>query len=311
MQNGGRNPSGVPLAVSRRNLREIMLQHQRRHRILELVRERKTCTVDELRQELGISAITIYRDLRKLDEDDLIRRVHGGVTLCDPDPVNWRFADRLTTNAAAKERIGRAVAAWVREGSAIFVDASSTTYFFAQQVAQRGIPRLTLVTNSPGVPLLFEASPRTRIISTGGELHHTLNAYGGPIAMRVLEEMNFDSAFISCAGFNVTHGATTDSPVLVELLRGVARRAREVILLIDSSKFSKMAIMTSLRASEITRIVADDRVPRDSLRRMQDAGMEITLIESGAEEQGGSEEEEPSGGMGAPDRAVTTAGNTR
>lgn len=288
-----------------------MLQHQRHHRILELVGERKTCTVDELRQELGISTITLYRDLRKLDERNLIRRVHGGVTLRDPDPVKWRFADRLGSNAAVKERLGRAVAAWVREGSAIFVDASSTTYFFAQHLAQRGIPRLTLVTNSPSIPLLFEASPQTRIISTGGELHHTLNAYGGPVAMRVLEEMNFDAAFISCAGFNLTHGATTDSPVLVELLRGVACRAREVILLIDSSKFSGLAMMTSLRVNEIARIVTDDQVPRDVLRRLQDAGIDVSLIGSGADGQASPAEETPPGGIVARDPAAKQVGGLR
>jgi len=272
-----------------------VLQHQRRNRILELVRERGTCTIDELREELAVSAITLYRDLKSLDEDNLIRRVHGGVTLREPDPVSWRFPDRLETNAVAKERIGRAVAGWIREGTRIFLDASSTTYLMARQLSARGLPRLTLVTTSPGIPLLFEASPQIRTISTGGELHHTLNTYGGPIAMRVLEEMNFDAAYISCAGFSLTHGATTDSPVLVEVLRAVARRAREVVLLIDSSKFSRLSMMTSLRAAEITRIVTDDQAPPDVVCRVREAGVEVILIgpDSEVADEAGSREEVP------------------
>lgn len=254
-----------------------MLQHQRHSRILELVKTRNTCTLDELREQLGISSVTLYRDLRKLDESNLIRRVHGGVTLREPDPVSWRFPERLTANAAAKERIAQEAVMWVREGSGIFIDASSTTYFFARSLARRELAKLTLVTTAPGIPLLFESQPQIRTISTGGELHHTLNTYGGPITMRVLEEMNFDAAFISCAGFSLAHGATTDSPVLVEVLRGVAARAREIVLLMDSSKFTRVAMMTSLPARKITRIVTDDGAPEDLLRRIRDAGVEVIV----------------------------------
>lgn len=259
-----------------------MLQHQRHARILEIVKDRTTCTIDELREELGISPITLYRDLRKLDETNLIRRVHGGVTLREPDPVSWRYPDRLSSHAAAKEAIAREAAAYVRDGAGVFLDASSTTCYFARALAKREFQRLTLVTTAPGIPHMFEAQPQIRIISTGGELHHSLNTYGGLITMRVLEEMNFDTAFVSCAGFSLAHGATTDSPVLVEVLRAVAARSREIVLLMDSSKFSRVAMMTSLRAKEITRIVTDSDAPADAVHRIQDAGVEVAVADSGA-----------------------------
>lgn len=267
--------------------RKFTLQHERHRRILDLVKSRKTCTIDDLREELGISTITLYRDLHKLDESNVIRRVRGGVTLREPDPAISRFADRLAANAAGKGSIGQTAAAMVQENSRIFVDASSTCYYFAQHLAQRSPSRLTLVTSSPSIPLLFEACPGIRIISTGGELHQMLNAYGGPIAVRVSEEMNFDAAFISCAGFDLAHGATTDSPVLVELLRKVATRAREVVLLVDSSKFSRLAMMTSLRADEITKIVTDSEIPDDVRQRFLEAGIEV--ITAGIETPGDQE----------------------
>jgi DeoR/GlpR family transcriptional regulator of sugar metabolism len=168
----------------------------------------------------------------------------------------------------------------VQENSGIFIDASSTCYCFAQYLAQRSDFRLTLVTSSPSIPLLFEACPQFRIISTGGELHQMLNAYGGPMAMRLLESMNFDSAFISCAGFDVAHGAKSDSPVLVEMLHSASMRAREIVLLADSAKFSRLAMMTTLRAKEITKIVTDRGIDNDILRRIQDAGIEVTIAGS-------------------------------
>jgi DeoR family fructose operon transcriptional repressor len=255
-----------------------MLQHQRRARILDLVKRRKTCTIDELREELGVTPITLYRDLRTLDEGNLIQRVHGGVTLREPDPISWSFPDRLADRAAAKERIAEEAANRVREGAGVFLDASSTTYFLARRLAQRQLPKLTVVTTAPGIPLLFEGQPQIRVISTGGELHHTLNTYGGPIAMRVLQEMNFDAAFLSCAGFSLAQGATTDSPVLVEVLRDVAARSREVVLLMDSSKFSRVAMMTSLRPREITRIVTDEDAPPELVGRIRNTGLDVVVV---------------------------------
>ncbi len=278
-----------------------MLQHERHRRILDLVKSRRTCTIEELREGLGVSAITLYRDLRKLDEDSLIRRVHGGVTLREPDPVSWHFPDRLTQHAPEKERIAQLAALNVQEGDGIFIDASSTAYFFARHLALRELSKLMLVTTAPGVPLLFEAQPQIRVISTGGELHHRLNTYGGPIAMQVLEQMNFDAAYISCAGFSLKHGAMTDSPVLVEVLRGVAARSREVVLLMDSSKFTKLAMMTSLRAHEITRIVSDDQAPPELIQRLRETGIEVVV--AGAEGADANEPAESERRQEKPDNA--------
>lgn len=256
-----------------------MIQHQRHGRILELVRQRKSCTVNELRKDLGVSQVTLYRDLRGLTREKLLRRVRGGVVLREREKIESRFSIRLDTNRAAKERIGRHAAAMVKEGWAIFVDASSTCYFFARELAMRRLPGLTIVTNSPQIPLEFEQHLGIRVISTGGELLHELNAFGGPLTITQLSSLGFGAAFISCAGLSRSFGATTESPQLAEVIRKVAANSRQVILLADGSKFAQQALLTSLPVEDLDRVITDSSAPQERIDELLAAHIEVEVVE--------------------------------
>lgn len=255
-----------------------MLPHQRQKKIQELVQTRKSCTIEELREELGVSQVTLYRDLKELDEQGTIRRVHGGIVMPEAERIESRFSVRLQTNLANKEKIGRAVAALVQEGWVIFVDASTTCYLFARELAARQLSRLTLITNSPQLPLEFEAYPQIRVISTGGELLHELNAFAGPLAIELLSELHFDAAFVSCAGISFTHGATTDSPLLAEIIRKAASNSRQVHLLADSSKFQRQAMLTSLKVTDLDHIVTDSEAPEEAVGELRKGGVKVTEV---------------------------------
>lgn len=255
-----------------------MLPYQRQKKIRELVQTRKTCTIEELREELGVSQVTLYRDLKELDQQGVVRRVHGGIVMQEAERIESRFSVRLQIQLANKEKIGRAVAALAQEGWVIFVDASTTCYLFARELAARQFSRLTLITNSPQLPLEFEAYPRIRVISTGGELLHELNAFAGPLAIELLSELHFDAAFVSCAGISSSHGATTDSPLLAEIIRKAASNSREVYLLADSSKFTRQAMLTSLKVGDLDQIVTDGEVSEEAIRQLREGGVKVTVI---------------------------------
>src|SRR3954465_5375594 len=179
-----------------------MLRQQRHDRILDVVKKRKVCSINDLRQELGVSQVTIYRDLKELQRENMVSRVHGGVSVPEVGPIESRFSIRLGSQREAKERIGRYEAERISEGWAIFVDASTTCFVFAQALAPRGITRVTLVTNSPQIPLEMRQVPQIQVISTGGELQHQLNAFAGPMALSQLASLHFDAAYLSAAGIS-------------------------------------------------------------------------------------------------------------
>ncbi|MGH9338509.1 MAG: DeoR/GlpR family DNA-binding transcription regulator [Acidobacteriota bacterium] len=257
-----------------------MLREERQERIVELVRERKTCSTTQLQTELDVSRVTLYRDLKDLGEKKLISRVHGGVLLGSNHRIETRFSVRLRTQTAPKERIGQYARELVNPGLVMFVDASSTCYIFVQQLlAMAGSPsRLTLVTNSPQIPLELEIQPHIRVISTGGELLHQANAFGGPLAVQLLSKLHFDAAFLSCAGISATTGATTNSPLLAEVLTMAASSSDKIHLLVDSSKFLKRGMLTALPLGRIHHIITDSGAPEEELAELSKVGTKVTVV---------------------------------
>jgi DeoR family transcriptional regulator of aga operon len=256
-----------------------MLRQQRHTRILDVVKERKVCSINDLRRELGVSQVTIYRDLREMQLEKLVARVHGGVVIPETEQIESRFTVRLQAYRAEKERIAQYEAEKVCEGWAIFVDASSTCYLFALALAARGVARLTIVTNSPQIPMELESFPQIQVISTGGELQHQLNAFAGPLALNQLSALHFDSAYISAAGISASIGVTTDSPLLAEILTTINAISQRTTLLVDSSKFSRRAMVSSLRVEDLDRIVTDSNISEQTANEFRHAGVNLEIVD--------------------------------
>jgi DeoR/GlpR family transcriptional regulator of sugar metabolism len=255
-----------------------MLRQQRHDRILDVVKQRKVCSINDLRQELGVSQVTIYRDLKELQRENMVSRVHGGVSVPEVGPIESRFAIRLDSQREAKERIGRYEAEKVCEGWAIFVDASTTCFVFAQALAARGVGRVTLVTNSPQIPMEMQNSPQIQVISTGGELQHQLNAFAGPMALSQMASMHFDAAYLSAAGICASHGLTTDSPLLAEILRTVVAKSQRTNVLVDNSKFYRRGLISSLRVDQVDRVITDSKVTDEVAKEFQSAGTKLEIV---------------------------------
>ncbi len=257
-----------------------MLRQQRHDRILDVVKQRKVCSINDLRRELGVSQVTLYRDLRVLQQENMVSRVHGGVTVAETEPIESRFTIRLESQRDAKEQIGQYEAEKVCEGWAIFVDASTTCYLFARALAARGLSRVTLVTNSPQIPLEMQNCPQIEVISTGGELQHQLNAFAGPMALSQLASLHFDAAYLSTAGISASHGMTTDSPLLAELLRVVAAKSQRTNILVDHTKFHRRGLITSLSIGQANRVVTDSGVTEEIAEEFREVGAKLEIAKA-------------------------------
>ena len=132
-----------------------MLASQRRSVILELVEESGAVKVSELVERLGVSDMTIRRDIERLSSDGLLERVHGGA-LAIGDPHSSEepgFSAKSLLQLSQKQAIAQAAAARVTPGSAIGISAGTTTYELARAV--KDVPQLTVVTNSVPVAQLL------------------------------------------------------------------------------------------------------------------------------------------------------------
>jgi DeoR/GlpR family transcriptional regulator of sugar metabolism len=252
----------------------------RRAQILERIQRAGGASIGELARDYGVSPITVHRDLDRLAQDGLVRRVRGGARPAAALPqIETDWSKRLGQAAGAKEAIAVRSAAFVADGSTIFVDSSTTCLALARHLERRPPRALTLVTNSPAIALELHAES-IHIVVTPGEVDQTLRMIGGRWASDFLGGLNIETAFISAAGITLDHGLTTTRRTLADTLHAARAVASRTIALVDSSKFGRSFLLSIARAQELDALVVDDALHAATLEAYTGAGVNVVLAET-------------------------------
>ena len=212
------------------------LGEQRRDIISELLQESGAVTITDLQARFGVSPMTARRDLAILADRGVARRTHGGAVLPSLAARENSFAQRLRNAPEAKARLAEAAFALLAPGETVFLDASSTTYFVARLIAERGLG-VRVITNS--LPVLQELSEsEARVVAIGGTFRRLTCSYVGPGAVRAVREHFADRLLMSVTGVT-PGGVMTDADVLeAEVKRRMLEQAAQSVLLLDDSKLA-------------------------------------------------------------------------
>ena len=223
-------------------MREAMVMSasgdERRERILHEVMAHGKATVTGLSELLGVTTETIRKDLVTLEERNVISKRHGFVTLATPMPERDYSEKGESLHLAEKTAIAERAARLTPQDAAVFLDTSTTVLCLASLLALRS--DLTVITNSIDVCQALARSG-SKILVTGGLYRTKSNSCVGSWALRSMESVNVDVAFLGCDGFS-PEGPTIRSYQEVEFKRMVARRAKRTVLLADTSKLGNTGL---------------------------------------------------------------------
>jgi len=212
---------------------------QRQNSILEILNERLYITVEELAKITFTSPSSIRRDLTYLQNNGLVKRSHGGVTLPEPIKGVASFHDRIQKNIREKRLVAKKAAALLRDGQSILLDGSSTASFMLPYIAKLTSP--TLFTNNLTTALnAIELGIDTHC--TGGHSISGSTVLTGPEAYRFLEEIHVDILFFSSQSVDMA-GNISDSVLEETYIRErMLNAAKTRVFLCDSEKFGKTAL---------------------------------------------------------------------
>lgn len=257
-----------------RNGQGPMAARERYDRIRQLVDADHFVKVVELSQLFAVSEETIRRDLLRLEEEGIARRIHGGAVLVTGRGGEPSLQGRETRNREQKRQIAMIASQIIQPGDTVVMDPSSTVLELARLLPD--LMPITVLTNSVAVMLEF-AKKQITVTCTGGLLRPEILSLVGPVAERSLTGYHVDKAFVSCRGLDVIEGATDASDMEVELKRRMLRAASQVILVVDSSKIGKVAFCTICELREIHTVVTDSGAPVEVLREMTAAGVDVRV----------------------------------
>lgn len=244
----------------------------RRERLGAIVETRRAIRLEELSATLGVSPATVRRDLNELASHGRLRRVHGGAVAADGRLDELHFDVKAEAAAAQKARIAARAVQLLAPDDTVYLDSGSTVLAAARLLHRWD--RLTVVTNS--LPVANELLGRgPRLILVGGELRERSRAMVGPLTRRLLEDINVDRALMGAFAFSLETGMTTTDPGEGYTKELVLGRAREVILLADSSKFGTQSLVHAGRLEDVDVLVTDDGIDERASRALARLGIKV------------------------------------
>lgn len=227
----------------------------RHSRILADIRRRGEVRARDLCRDLGVTAMTVWRDLRRLEEQGLVRMVRGGATSGRLEGEE-HFEDKESGGAAAKAAIARLAARrFIREGDTIGLEGGSTV---AAILAHLPLRRVSIVTNSLPVALRVRATrPALPVKLLGGWLSEVSGNTCGKEALREAARLKLDTLFLSATGWEWARGPVDPNPLEIEVKRALAARAGRVVFLLDSGKFAIASASVVLHPRRIHTVVTN------------------------------------------------------
>lgn len=253
----------------------MLTTFERRQSIVELLRAEPGLRVPEIARRLDVSQGTVRNDLKALANEGRLRRVRGGATLAQVDPVHPAFGTRSEINESAKRRIARWAAELVQDGDSILLDASTTVYYMAPYLQERR--QLTILTSGIEVAQLLARNPSNKVILIGGLLSNDGTSVTGLLGEHLLKDIHVKTAFVSCSGFTPDVGMTEVDIHEAQLKSKMIASANSVVGLIDSRKFGKVDLTPFARTEQLAHIYTDSALSPEWIERLKQPCVQVTV----------------------------------
>ncbi len=257
------------------NRTERLLAEERRRRILEAIEAEGVASARDLAVQFGVSPITIARDLDRLEQDGLIRRVHGGAVSVRGASFEPPFRARETLLAEEKRRIAATAAGLIREGESLILDVGTTTLEVARVLKRRR--NLTVIVSNLRAAFELASQPAIQVIVVGGRLRASELSMVGHIAEETLRAFHVDLAIIGVGGITPEQGLTEFNVDEAGVKRVMIAQARRKVVVADHTKLGKVMLAAVAPLAAVDTLVTGREADPAAVARLREAGLEVLL----------------------------------
>jgi DeoR family deoxyribose operon repressor len=247
---------------------------QRRTSIEEIVRENGAIMLTDIAARLGVTTMTIRRDLETLVKRGKVSLYHG--VIIPSKYSNYQLLEAQNVMIEQKMRIAKAAASMITEGDTIILDAGSTVSMLARELPKK--ISLTIICLSLNSFLNVVDNPNTKVILIGGLYHESSLVFESPENIQLLKRLRANKAFISASGVRHNMGVTCSNQFEIELKKTALDSSVERILLADSSKFGKVNSCFFADLEEFNTIVTDSGLSPENIHLLEGRGIKVITV---------------------------------
>src|SRR5690606_16844861 len=213
---------------------------ERHEHILNEINKKGKVNIDDLAREMKVSGVTIRKDLKILEEKNLLFRTKGGASLNNPYAVDRPINEKEFINIEEKKKIAKAALSLIKNADSIMIGSGTTAFALASALHPQH--KVTVIT--PALKVGLELSNRTNVevLQLGGLIRPNSSSVAGGYALQILEDISCELLFLGVDGIDMDHGATISNLTEATLNRKMIDAAQTLILLADSTKFNRRGV---------------------------------------------------------------------
>lgn len=248
---------------------------QRREALLRLLRADHVLSVRQLTQALGVSHMTVRRDIDTLEREGRVHSVPGGVRLASHITREPAFAIKSASETPEKQAIAHAASADINDGMVIYLDAGTTTGALIPALAQHH--DLTVISNDFTIIDRLIDVPDAQLIHIGGRVDANTRSTVGRLAAGMIRRLNVDVSFISTSSWDLGRGVTTPSESKVGVKQAAIDASVSAVLVATSSKFGTFGLYDVAPLTRFDKIITDSHLPAPARKGIEDRGVTLQL----------------------------------
>ncbi|MGO1591507.1 MAG: DeoR/GlpR family DNA-binding transcription regulator [Ancrocorticia sp.] len=266
------NPRGIQPASSKRipQARKVRLR-----KIVSLVIHEGVTTVDWLAANLGVSTMTVYRDVSELVDQGMLTRSYGEVSVPSSSLVETSSKLRLGQNTRLKDQIASAALTYVHPGDAVLLDDSTTSAHLLPGL--RELAPVTVATNARFIEEGLISDPHISLIHLGGDYHNWADAYFGPMTVRNIQSLGIDICLMSVTAIAGGYCYHPD-PAVAETKRAMVETAARSVLMVDHTKFTRTGLHKFASVQSFSAVITDAQTPQEELDKLAELGVDVVTI---------------------------------
>ena len=251
----------------------------RHQKILKLLAGKENVSVSELSSLLNVSEVTIRTDLNSLAKQGKVDRLHGGAHLVEERVrQEYSFQTRKSLNAQIKQKIGELASSYVYSSDSVLFDSSTTVLALAHAIRNREeLKDVTVIPTGIWTAIELMGCNNINVLLPGGYLRHTSGSITGLSTNDFFNGLIIQKAFLGAWGISSENGLTDTNLLEIELKRFIVSRAKEVIILVDGSKFNQTGLSSFAELNQISMIITDSSAPIVAIENIRKAGIEVSI----------------------------------
>ena len=253
-----------------------MISIAERHQfILTKLQDNGHLDVQSLCKDLDVSSVTIRKDLKLLEDKNLLYRTHGGATRNNPYTADRPVNEKQHLQAAEKTRIGALAASLIEENDSIIIASGTTVLSIAHHIQPKG--ELTVITSALNVAIALLQQPQVEVVQLGGPLRKSSTSVTGPYAENILNDVFCSKLFLGVDGIDLEFGLTTTSAAEAHLNRQMIAASQKIIVVADSTKFGRRGFGKICGVEQIDHVITDSGISEQMVQSLETLGIKVSI----------------------------------